>query len=306
MMDKERLGGENSRENAVGKMASLPDDAQVVARSGSAWRGVSVQRCHLSPLECRPRAADYYSLVLQISGPVMVEWTQRGGFQKRQMNPDDISVHSIGEVPGFRLHQPVEVLEITLTVPFVMQTFRAVANFAAEFPSAYGIADPQIQRIGRAMQAEAEAGCPGGALLGESLATALTAHLLSRFAPATKQIAASEGGLSQTDLRRVLAFIYENLDQNPTLAALASVTNLSPHHFALRFRQSLGISPHQFVLAQRVERAAQLLNADKDSLAAIARAVGFSSQSHFNLHFKRVKGVTPHQYRHTPGKPARA
>ena len=59
-----------------------------------------------------------------------------------------------------------------------------------------------------------------------------------------------------------------------------------------------GLSPHQYVIARRVERARELLNARTDlSLAEVAACAGFSDQSQFCHHFKRLVGVTPGQFR---------
>jgi AraC family transcriptional regulator len=55
----------------------------------------------------------------------------------------------------------------------------------------------------------------------------------------------------------------------------------------------MGISPHQYLIHCRVERAKQLLVVGNLSIAAVAQVVGFSSQGHFTYHFKRLSGVTP-------------
>jgi AraC family transcriptional regulator len=83
---------------------------------------------------------------------------------------------------------------------------------------------------------------------------------------------------------------------------LAAVARLSPYHFARQFKAAAGLPPHQYVIARRVERARQLLQARTDlSLAEVAACAGFSDQSWFGHHFKRLVGVTPGQF----GMPAR-
>jgi AraC family transcriptional regulator len=77
------------------------------------------------------------------------------------------------------------------------------------------------------------------------------------------------------------------------LAELAAIVRLSQYHFAHLFKQSTGISPHQYLIRWRIERAKQLLAMGNLSIAAIAQTVGFASQGHFTYHFKRLVGVTP-------------
>jgi transcriptional regulator GlxA family with amidase domain len=104
-------------------------------------------------------------------------------------------------------------------------------------------------------------------------------------------------GLTRTQLQQVLDYIHTHLDQDLSLAELAETLNLSPTHFATAFKQSIEVSPHQYVIQQRVERAKLMLSKTDLAIADIALQVGFSSQSHLNQQFKRLTGMTPKQVR---------
>jgi AraC family transcriptional regulator len=58
------------------------------------------------------------------------------------------------------------------------------------------------------------------------------------------------------------------------------------------------LSPHQYVLRQRVGWAKRLLAEARLSIAAVAQRVGFASQAHLTPVFRQRVGVTPRQYRH--------
>jgi AraC family transcriptional regulator len=58
----------------------------------------------------------------------------------------------------------------------------------------------------------------------------------------------------------------------------------------------MGISPHQYLLQQRVERAKQLLKQRNLSIVDIAFQCGFNSQSHFTRCFRKWTGITPKAY----------
>ena len=98
-------------------------------------------------------------------------------------------------------------------------------------------------------------------------------------------------------LERVREYVEEHLGDDLALAALAGAVGLSPYHFARLFRASTGLSPHQYVLRRRVERARLLLAATDRSLAAIAQDVGFASGSHLATHVRRLLGVPPSRLR---------
>jgi AraC family transcriptional regulator len=102
--------------------------------------------------------------------------------------------------------------------------------------------------------------------------------------------------LPRAKLRAVVEYVEDQLNAGPTLAQMAAIARLSVYHFARQFRAATGLPPHQYVIAQRVERAKRLLQGDL-SLAEIAAGVGFSDQSVFCHHFKRLVGVTPRQFR---------
>ncbi|MGH8000244.1 MAG: helix-turn-helix domain-containing protein, partial [Brasilonema sp.] len=68
------------------------------------------------------------------------------------------------------------------------------------------------------------------------------------------------------------------------------------YYFCQLFKQSLGITPYQYVLQLRVERAKQLLKNQKITICDVALACGFANQSHFTKHFRKLTGMTPKAY----------
>jgi AraC-like DNA-binding protein len=108
---------------------------------------------------------------------------------------------------------------------------------------------------------------------------------------------APRGGLSPGALRRVCDYIRAHLGEDLEVGTLAAQAGLSPYHFARAFKESVGVPPHRFLLAQRIERAADLLRHTEQSLASIALTVGFADQSHFSRSFHALAGLTPGQFR---------
>jgi AraC family transcriptional regulator len=164
-------------------------------------------------------------------------------------------------------------------------------------PPLDGLNVPELRSAMLAAAAELRASDGGGPLVAESLATILSVHLI-RHITGRHQLPSSAGGvLPQRKLQRVIEYIMENLEGSPTLEQMASIAHLSSHHFARQFKAATGLSPHQYVIARRVERAQHLLRKDDElGLAEVAQRVGFYDQSHFSVHFKRIVGVTPRQF----------
>jgi AraC-like DNA-binding protein len=131
----------------------------------------------------------------------------------------------------------------------------------------------------------------------ESTAGALQAVERPAATLAPRRSAPAQHGLPPVRLRRVMDYIDASLDAPLTVTALAGVAGMSPSHFAVLFKRSTGVSPHEAVLRRRVVKAKKLLCEDVQTIAAIGCQVGFSSQAHFTTAFRKRIGVTPRAYR---------
>lgn len=172
----------------------------------------------------------------------------------------------------------------------------ARVHFPARY---YDQSSPEVIDALTALRRELLSGGPGGRLCAESLANVLVVQLIRQISNrqgSNGVIRGSRGRLGRHALRAVEEYIHANLDQNVALADLADVAHLSEFHFARLFKQTTGLPPHQFVIHKRVERAKQLITAQRLSLAQVAVEVGFSDQSQLTRHFKRLVGVTPKQF----------
>src|SRR2546425_13131340 len=116
--------------------------------------------------------------------------------------------------------------------------------------------------------------------------------------PVTPAVAErTDGDLPACRLRRVTAYIDENLRRELRLAELSAVVHMSPYHFARLFKRSTGVSPHRFVVRRRIDEARALLATRTVAITEVARSVGFRTPSHFTTTFRRIIGMTPSEYR---------
>jgi transcriptional regulator GlxA family with amidase domain len=102
-------------------------------------------------------------------------------------------------------------------------------------------------------------------------------------------------------LSAVLDWARSNLDQPLTVAELASRAQLSLRTFARQFKAITGRTPLQWLLAERVRLAQELLETSNDTVDRIATRCGFGSAQRLRMHFARTNNVTPHEYRRTFG-----
>ncbi len=102
-------------------------------------------------------------------------------------------------------------------------------------------------------------------------------------------------GLDARRLDRVTEFVDAHLDGDLRLATLADVAAVSRHHFARMFSLATGLSPHAFVAARRMERAAEAIRAGK-SIAQAAASVGYAPGHRFRTTFAAQFARAPSRY----------
>ena len=98
-----------------------------------------------------------------------------------------------------------------------------------------------------------------------------------------------------------MQFLRENLGQPVTLPDVARVANLSVSRLSHRFKAEIGSPPMQFLEAERMTRARQLLQLTSRPIAAIAQEIGFESPIHFSLRFRKLFGISPRAFRRQMG-----
>ncbi|EFH82669.1 AraC family transcriptional regulator [Ktedonobacter racemifer] len=196
--------------------------------------------------------------------------------------------------------EPTQTLHLHLSKDLFARTVEEVADCdpaRLTLIGRSGFQDPLLTQIGLALWRELEQPTPAGKLYAQTAAQMLAVHLLQHYTCAPIHIKEISQGLTRQQVQRVTDFIQAHLSQDLTLEALAQQAGFSSYHFARLFRQTMGESPHQFVLRQRVERAQHLLKKTNEPLAHIALESGFANQSHLTRTFKRYLGLTPRGYR---------
>ena len=92
-------------------------------------------------------------------------------------------------------------------------------------------------------------------------------------------------------------YMDENFEQGITVAEAAQYVFLSQGYFTRAFKDELGISPMNYLMKKRIEKACELLENNEIKVSSIAVQSGFSSPQRFNVAFRKLIGKTPMEYR---------
>jgi AraC family transcriptional regulator len=161
----------------------------------------------------------------------------------------------------------------------------------------FGVRDPIMFRLAQAWLPILENPESASSLFVEHLALALYEHVITTCGSARSSSRRRGAGVAPWQMRRIKDFVEANLGANPSISDLARECNLSPSYFAEAFKRTTDISPHQWLLKRRVERAKWMLRVTDLSLASIASDCGFFDQSHFSRVFARFENCGPSDWR---------
>jgi AraC-like DNA-binding protein len=120
-----------------------------------------------------------------------------------------------------------------------------------------------------------------------------------KFPGTLQAVPSMETGLPRYKLRRVMAYVDARLGGPISLDDLANVAGVSRFHVHRQFRKSVGVTPREYVLRTRIERAKGLLTESDLTVGEVSGAVGFADQSHFSNIFRRLTAMTPRGFRNS-------
>jgi AraC family transcriptional regulator len=253
-------------------------------------------------------------LVINLGGQYQAERWIDGKFYQHRMQPGDFTVFPAGISYRVAWDRPQELLMVGFDPSLIQQkvlelndlsTSQLSVNYKGEIFPQHKFNDPLIYQLGLALKTELNANRSTDRLYTESLTDTLLVHLL-RLCSSQTHLASSfdsrferlrQRGLSKTQLQAVIDYIQANIDRNLSLTELASITQLGSHHFSNLFKRSTGLSPYQYVIQQRLDRATELLKNTDRSIVDIAVQTGFANQSHLTTAFRKHLSITPKRYR---------
>lgn len=260
------------------------------------WNGVYFVYDYQPPGETPEVAATQHGVAIftEVSTPIQAERKLDGRFRREQVVQGDIIVTpaNIGTRAQWDTEGGVICLGFEPSV-FAHAMYEMLDPDHIQLVPHFATPDPLVHQIGLALKTALENQGNGSRLYAESMVNALIIHLLQHYSAQPPSLRDYYGGLPKHKFRQVVDYIHEHLAQDLGLEELATVVQMSSHYFCQRFKQSTGMTPHQYVIRCRVERAKELLLQGELKIAEIAGKVGFVDQSHLSRHFKRLIGITP-------------
>ena len=197
-----------------------------------------------------------------------------------------------------RIDAPIaEGIAISIEPDIISNIARETVNpDSVELLPTFAKPDGLIQNIAFSLKVNLDSGSYDK-LYAESLFNALSMHLLTHYCTRKLKLQDCGNGLAPFKLKQILELINDSLSEEISLLELAKFLNLSQFHFCREFKKSVGVTPHHYIMQQRVKMAKRVLKQQDLPIAEVAVECGFSNQSHLGRVFKQHTGTTPRRYR---------
>ena len=275
------------------------DTLSLLSSGKKGWNNIFLEFCNRPPFETPELSHSEHIITIPTRSIACVEEVVDGKIQVSSFHVGDVTIAPPGFCRQYRWNEEIQLIHIIVEPTLVRYVASESVNpDSVELVPRFIESDPVVQQIGLALKAELETNHSNSRLYAESAATFLAVHLLRRYSTRKPDLKKYAGGLPQHQLKQAIDYIQAHLETDISLDEIAACVGISRYYFCRLFKQSTGLSPHQFVIQQRVERAKQLLRQGKMSLTEVAIACGFSHSSHLHRHFKRLTGVTPKAFSH--------
>ncbi len=108
-----------------------------------------------------------------------------------------------------------------------------------------------------------------------------------------------DGLFSDTRIGMVIKYIKNHLtEKNMSVEMLAKKAHMSSSHFHKKFKNTLGVSPIDYINSEKIKFAKKLIKDNKNLfISEVAYKAGFNNVSYFNRQFKKLEMITPHQFK---------
>lgn len=241
-----------------------------------------------------PTADLVIALILSSSGAARWSWDGAAANHTPERLPGSIGITPFGASGAFDIAGRSSILLITMpraTIDGRLGGESMMPRDLGELHDAY-CERPWIRTLCLRLWKTAGANAFGRDLQVDALCEALLSALIHGETPTAEE--AGCGGLGAGEQRR-LAEIAELCE--PDVDALANGLGMPIRTFRRRFKTAYGMSPHRWLILQRIEKAKRLLRSTEVPLCELAMDLGFAHQAHFTEAFVRATGRTPGRYR---------
>ena len=280
---------------------------RIIAHSQDAgWRSLHAAIIEEAPLATDEPAVGHPSVIYHLSAATNVR-RRIDGMRPEQtlIRPRRLCLTPGDAAASWSHSGRPQILQLYLRRSLYENAFREMYDRepdTADIAPQFAISDPLLEQLALAVASALREGKIEDGIYVDSLAQMMAVHLARHYSARNLNARLpSDGGAWGRRIGRLLDFIEDRLDADLSLMALAAEAGIGAVHLSRVFKKVTGLSPHQYVMGRRIERAKALLRSTDMTISEVAMSAGFCSHSHLTNVFRRHLRVAPSQYRARAG-----
>jgi AraC family transcriptional regulator len=282
------------------QIVTMPNHEMIASSEGLGWANVYAVIQREAAYNSYLNAVNDHLFIFHLKGSVGIHWSTSGHDLDGRVTPGHYDFFPGREGVDVQLDGSIETMHLYLRRSIVDAVIEDMLGDPKQITlnPVFNGSDPLLEQIAVSMRGALNDNSLASKLYVEQLSWTLAAHLVHSSARRVP-LSYSYGGLSKQQLKRVIDFIEVNMEKPLDLNDLSRAACLNPIYFGRQFKRTTNMSPHQFVIQRRIERAKSLLATTSQPIAEVAAACGFCHQEHLTRVFRIRCGTTPSAYRRT-------
>lgn len=263
------------------------------------WEGVILEKGTSPTFFPNNVYTPYFYFALAIEQDLNWKAGIDGGMKPLKTFPGDIWINPPKTPFSHEIDEPCYfiILAVEESV-FLKSTTLPLNESELRFLNNYNVSDATLRGIIELFLEEVKSGGKNGHAYYRNLLSLISTYYLNNYSNYRdlRNSSYSTSKISRAGIELIDQYISEHMDQAISIEKLAERLNYSKYYFLREFKKLKGITPYQYVIEKKMNRAKRLLMLQDHSIADISYRLGFSDQAYFTHVFKKHTGQTPGQF----------
>ncbi len=270
-----------------------------ISSNGLDWPGVILEKGSSPHFYPQNVYTPYFYFALALDQDLHWKAKTVDGMASLKTCPGEIWINPPGTPFSHDISEPCYFVILAIEEDTFLQNCPLPLNKKQlKFLNNYNVDDHAIKGIIDLFFTEVQSSGSNGYSYVKSLISLLSTHYINNYSNHSdlQRKPGDSSKFDQNEIDRIDKYIDAKISQHISIDDLANIISCSKYYFLREFKKLMGITPYQYLLAKRLERAKSLLGNRESNITMVSLDLGFNDQAHFTRAFKSHFGMTPGKY----------